>query len=74
LAFCDSAAVNFLPGGEFQLHPQTDSEAAALLGSDFPAFIEEQKNRLKENAINNKTACALLSAKIAKRDLAKDRA
>lgn len=64
LALCDSQTINFLPDGDFRLEPQIDTEAAGLMVSDFEAYIQLQKNRLKENSINNKTACALLEHKL----------
>jgi flagellar basal body rod protein FlgB len=66
LALRDSGTVSFLPGGNFRLKPQIDIEAIRLVDSDFEAYVELQKNRLKENAINNKTACALLEHKLRK--------
>ena len=66
LALCDSGTVSFLPGGDFRLEPQIDMEAARLIGSDFEAYIRLQKNRLQDNSINNKTACALLEHKLYK--------
>ncbi|MDD5011306.1 MAG: hypothetical protein PHQ00_04210 [Phycisphaerae bacterium] len=64
LALCDSRTVSFLPDGDFRLEPQIDTKAAELLGSDFGAYIQLQQNRLKENSINNKAACALLEHKL----------
>jgi hypothetical protein len=66
LALCDSGTVRFLPDGDFRLEPQIDTEATKLFDSDFEAYIQLQKNRLKENSINNKTACALLEHKLCK--------
>jgi len=39
-------------------------EAATLIEEDFHAYVELQKNRLKENMLNNKTACALFYHKL----------
>jgi len=69
LALCDSGTVSFLPGGNFRLEPQIDTEAAELVDSDFEAYVKLQKNRLKENAINNKTACALLEHKLRRAEM-----
>lgn len=64
LALCDSRTVSFLPGGNFSLEPQIDLNAAGLIDTDFDAYLKLQKDRLKENAINNRTACALLEHKL----------
>jgi len=66
LALCDSDTVSFLPDGDFRLEPQIDTEATKLFDSDFEAYVQLQKNRLKENSINNKAACALLEHKLCK--------
>ena len=66
LALCDSRTISFLPDGDFRLEYQIDTEAAGLVENDFEAYIQLQKNRLKENSINNKTACALLEHKLCK--------
>jgi hypothetical protein len=64
LALCDSRTVSFLPGGNFTLEPQIDIQAAGLIESDFDEYMKLQKDRLKENVINNRTACALLEHKL----------
>ncbi len=64
LAMCDSRTIRFTLGGEFSVEPQTDIEAAILIEEDFQAYIELQKNRLKDNMSNNKTACALFCHKL----------
>jgi hypothetical protein len=64
LALCDSRTVNFLPGGNFTLEPQIDLNAVELIDSDFDAYLKLQKDRLRENTINNRTACALLEHKL----------
>lgn len=63
LALCDSRTVSFGRGGDFNLEPQADIEAAGLVDNDLEAFIELQKSRLRENISNNKAACALLNHK-----------
>ena len=70
LALCDSRTVCFLPGGNFRLEPMIDVEAAQLVDSDFEAYVELQRTRLKENSINNKAACALLTHKLNKAEVA----
>jgi len=64
LALCDSRTISFTVGGEFTLKSQVDIEAAGLVENDFEAFIELQKDRLRENILNNKAACALFSHKL----------
>jgi hypothetical protein len=64
LALCDSRTISFAVGGEFSVEPQVDIEAAILIEENFQAYIELQKNRLKENMANNKTACALFCHKL----------
>lgn len=64
LALCDSKTVRFTSGGNFSIEPQADSQAARLIQEDFTAYIELQKNRLKENMTNNRTACALFYHKL----------
>ncbi len=64
LALCDSRTVSFLPGGNFALESQIDTQAASLIENDFDAYVKLQKDRLKENVINNRTACALLEHKL----------
>jgi len=72
LMLCDSQTVSFAPGGRLSLKPQVDTAAQRLFEEDFDQYIRLQKQRLNENTINNKTACALLchksgSAKMAAR-------
>ncbi|MEN6386821.1 MAG: hypothetical protein ABFD79_16700 [Phycisphaerales bacterium] len=64
LALCDSRTITFTSGGEFRLEPQIDLAAAELMEEDLPAYIELQKERLKENMSNNRTACALFYHKM----------
>lgn len=64
LALCDSRTVTFLQGGEFAVEPQVDFEAADLMCSDLPGYLDLQKSRLRENIANNKAACALLYHKL----------
>jgi hypothetical protein len=64
LALCDSKTITFTPGGQFKLEPQIDWEAAELFESDFTAYVELQKSRIKENMSNNRTACALFYHKL----------
>jgi len=66
LALCDSRTIRFQPGGDFMLESEVDAEAAMLFSSDFAAYIEMQRDRLKENILNNKAACALLHHKLSK--------
>jgi hypothetical protein len=64
LALCDSRTITFTSGGEFRLEAQIDMEAAELLEEDFQAYVELQRDRLKENMSNNRTACALFYHKL----------
>jgi flagellar basal body rod protein FlgB len=63
LSLCDSRTVSFSAGGQLSLNPQVDTAAQRLFKEDFDKYICLQKQRLSENMINNKTACALLSHK-----------
>ncbi|HAL44497.1 MAG: hypothetical protein A2Y12_05850 [Planctomycetes bacterium GWF2_42_9] len=64
LALCDSKTITFVQGGQFKLEPQIDWDAAELFESDFAAYVELQKIRIKENMSNNRTACALFYHKL----------
>jgi hypothetical protein len=64
LSLCDSRTVNFISGGEFEIEPQVDVQAADLKEKDFIAYIELQKERMRENISNNKAACALFYHKL----------
>lgn len=64
LVLCDSESVNFLPGGRLNVKLKVDTAAKRLFEEDFDRYIRLQKQRLNENTINNKTACALLGHKL----------
>ncbi|MDD5135151.1 MAG: hypothetical protein PHP01_07055 [Phycisphaerae bacterium] len=63
LSLCDSRTVSFSAGGQLSIEPQVDRAAQKLFEEDFDGYICLQKQRLSENMINNKTACALLCHK-----------
>lgn len=64
LALCDSDSVSFLPDGKLNVRLQIDSEAKKLFDQDFGRYLYLQEQRLSENTVNNKTACALLEHKL----------
>jgi flagellar basal body rod protein FlgB len=63
MVLCDSRTVSFSPGGQLSVQPQVDTAAQRLFKEDFERYISLQRQRLNENMINNKTACALLCHK-----------
>jgi hypothetical protein len=64
LVLCDSPTVSFRSGGQLNIKLKVDTAAQRLFEQDFDQYICLQQQRLNENAINNKTACALLSHKL----------
>ena len=70
LSLCDSHTITFSFGGKLDVRPETDTAAQKLFNQDFRRYILLQKQRLKENIVNNKTACALLRHKRQSADMA----
>lgn len=70
LSLCDSHTITFSFGGKLDVRPETDTAAQNLFNQDFRRYILLQKQRLKENIVNNKTACALLRHKRQSADMA----
>ncbi len=64
LVLCDSDSVNFMPDGRLNIKLQIDAAAKKLFDEDFNRYLYLQEQRLNENSINNKTACALLEHKL----------
>ena len=64
LVLCDSETVSFSSGGRLSIKPQIDTVAQRLFKEDFDRYICQQRQKLNENAINNKTACALFGHKL----------
>ncbi|OHB61098.1 MAG: hypothetical protein A2167_08920 [Planctomycetes bacterium RBG_13_46_10] len=64
LALCDSRTVSFTGGGRLNIKLKVDTAAQRLFEQDFDQYLRFQRRQLDENAINNKTACALLSHKL----------
>lgn len=64
LVLCDSESVSFMPGGRLSIKLKIDTLGRRLFEEDFDQYICLQEQRLDENAINNKTACALLGHKL----------
>ncbi|MFA6187221.1 MAG: hypothetical protein WC770_08445 [Phycisphaerae bacterium] len=70
LSLCDSHTITFSFGGKLDVKPEMDIAAQKLFVQDFRRYILLQKQRLKENIVNNKTACALLRHKRQSADMA----
>jgi hypothetical protein len=70
LSLCDSHTITFSFGGKLDVRPEMDAAAQKLFVQDFRRYILLQKQRLKENIVNNKTACALLRHKKQLADMA----
>jgi flagellar basal body rod protein FlgB len=70
LSLCDSHTITFSFGGKLDVRPEMDVAAQKLFNQDFRQYILLQKQRLKENIVNNKTACALLRHKRRSADMA----
>jgi hypothetical protein len=64
LVLCDSESVSFMPGGRLSIKLKVDMTAKRLFEEDFDRYLCLQEQRLNENTINNKTACALLGHKL----------
>lgn len=64
LVLCDSPTVSFSEGGRLSIKLKIDTAAQRLFEEDFDQYICLQQQRLDENMINNKTACALLEHKL----------
>ncbi len=64
LVLCDSDSVSFMPGGRLNVKLEVDTAAKRLFDEDFNRYLCVQKQRLNENTINNRTACALLEHKM----------
>lgn len=64
LVLCDSESVSFMPNGRLSIKLKIDTAARRLFEKDFDRYIRLQQQRLNENTINNKTACALLGHKL----------
>jgi flagellar basal body rod protein FlgB len=64
LVLCDSESVSFMPGGRLSVKLEVDAAARRLFEEDFDQYLCLQEQRLSENTINNKTACALLGHKL----------
>jgi hypothetical protein len=64
LMLCDSDSVSFLPGGRLNIKLEMDTAARELFEQDFEQYLHLQRQQLKENTINNRTACALLEHKL----------
>jgi hypothetical protein len=64
LVLCDSETVSFSSGGRLSIKPQVDMAAHRLFKEDFDQYICQQRQKLNENSINNRTACALLDHKL----------
>lgn len=70
LSLCDSHTITFSFGGKLDVRTEVDTAAHKLFTQDFQRYIQFQKQRLKENIINNKTACSLLRHKRQSADMA----
>jgi flagellar basal body rod protein FlgB len=70
LSLCDSHTITFSFGGKLDIKPEMDVAAQKLFNQDFRQYILLQKQRLKGNIVNNKTACALLRHKRQSADMA----
>jgi len=64
LVLCDSESVSFMPGGRLNVKMKVDTAARRLFEQDLNRYLSLQRQRLNENTINNKTACALLGHKL----------
>lgn len=64
LVLCDSDSVSFMPGGRLSIKLKIDAAARSLFEQDFGQYLHLQRQRLNENVVNNKTACALLGHKL----------
>ncbi|MCX5632189.1 MAG: hypothetical protein NTW93_00700 [Phycisphaerae bacterium] len=64
LVLCDNESVSFMSGGQLNIKLKADPAAGKLFEEDFDQYLSLQQQRLNENAINNRTACALLGHKL----------
>ncbi len=64
LVLCDSESVSFMSGGRLNVKSKVDLAAKRLFERDFGQYLYLQQQRLDENTINNKAACALLGHKL----------
>ncbi|MHC4740426.1 MAG: hypothetical protein ACYS8Z_00785 [Planctomycetota bacterium] len=60
LVLCDTENVKFGLGGRLETKPIIDSEAIRLLEESQDDYIEDQINKLLENALNQRVAAELL--------------
>jgi len=60
LVLCDSENIKFGLGGQLEVRPIIDSEAFELFEESQDEYIEDQINRLLENALNQRVAAELL--------------
>lgn len=60
LVLCDTENIKFGPGGELEAKPIIDSEAFDLFEECHDEYLEDQINRLLENALNQRVAAELL--------------
>ena len=63
LVLRDTENVKFGIGGSFKLKPTVDKYAKDLLDENRDEYIELQKNKLLENALNQRVAAELLKQK-----------
>ena len=63
LVLCDTENVTFGIGGSFKVKPTVDKYAKDLLDENRDEYIELQKNKLLENALNQRVASELLKQK-----------
>ncbi len=64
LVLCDNDSVSFLSGGRLSIKLKVDMAAGRLFEENFDQYLHLQRQRLSENTINNRTACALLGHKL----------
>lgn len=60
LVLCDSENIKFGMGGQLEARPIIDGEALELFEESQDEYIEDQINRLLENALNQRVAAELL--------------
>ena len=60
LVLCDTENIKFGVGGELEAKPVIDSDAFDLFEECHDEYIEDQINRLLENALNQRVAAELL--------------
>jgi len=60
LVLCDTENIKFGIGGELEVKPVIDREAFELFEDCQDEYIEDQINRLLENALNQRVAAELL--------------